>query len=126
MRVVGRNVRKAASEACLERTRGDTVGMGAVLDRQRERSWRIEISQVAGSEEGVKTAGPRGDSTRMPEGMRMVTRTTSKKGKRRAERMHNVAEMDTGERNLSYVSRMAVLKKWSSVKWHLKKMKEDQ
>lgn len=126
MSVVERDLWRGGSAACLERKRNGIVRTDKFVDRQRESSEGIENAGVGEDKEGVRTAGPRRGSKRMPQGKRMVRKISGKRAERRAEQLDGGAEMEASGADLSYVPRMAVAEKLNSVKVKLKKMNEDQ
>lgn len=79
---------------------------------------------MAKGKESVRTAGPRRDTDKTPEGMRVVGRSVVKRGKKRAERLDGGANMEARDSDLRYVSRMVVVGELRSVKKKLRKIKD--
>lgn len=69
-------------------------------------------AEVAEAEHGVGPARPRRGAKGMPGGMRVVRRSISEKGERRAERLDSSAELEAREPDLHYLSRMEAVKKF--------------
>lgn len=126
MRLVRSDVRKRGSAACSQQTKSDNVGIQAFVDRQRDTSERIGNGAVMEGEEAVETAAPRRCSKRTPKGMRVIGRTSGRRKEKKAEWLDRGAKVKAEENDISYLPRMAVEKKFDSVKRELKKVKEDR
>lgn len=81
MGVVGRDLWSTCSAAWSGRTRSDNVEIGVFVDEPRESSGRFRSGEVAGEEDGVRTAKPRKGSKKTTESVCVVIRTSGKRKK---------------------------------------------